>query len=389
MPLTRFQAFILAIELILTGLGTGSIFAQTNVGNNQEKKNDNMVLKTLVIKDSQDNQPAFSLLIPADWKGEGKVIWRWHTTLPATGTMTAWNPNGVEAIRSYANIPFVDGVRESAAQNAAVGGQQAMKFQASLFPEGSYYGMGNEVRVFAGKPVDYLTKILLPRQRPEIKGYRIITVQEMPKWAQSSSYMSNVLPGMQVSAQAGRVRIEYTENSRTIHEDFFLLLPRLQMDRLSFWGVESASSVRGEVGKLDSLHNLHNTMLFSMKLDLNWYNKEQQVAAILQDMVNRKQQQLAEINQICQRTRTEISKTVNDSYKRRQETQDRLQRSFSQIIRGVQTYTGSDSNSPVELPIGYNHAWTNNQGEYILSNYSNYNPNRSLNGNWKQLSPKP
>lgn len=381
MFLTRAQAFILTIGVILAGLGTGPVPAQ-------EKKmaSDNLVLKTLVVKDN--NQPAFSLLIPADWKGEGEIIWRWHTTLPATATMKAWNPNGVEAVRSYANIPFVDGIRESAAQNAAVAGPQAMQYQASLFPEGGYYGMGNEVRRFAGRPVDYLTRILLPRQRPDIKNYKIVAEQDMPKWAQSSSYVREGLPGMKCTAQAGRVRIEYVENGRTIHEDFFLLLPRLQMGLLSFWGAEFASSVRGEAGTLDGLHKLHNTMLFSTKLDVNWFNKAQQVAAMMQDMANRQQQQLRDINQILQRTRNEISKTTNDSFKRRQESQDRLQQSFSQIIRGVQSYSGPGASSPVELPSGYNHVWANNLGQYILSNHSNFNPNQSLNGNWQQLSPK-
>ncbi|HWY87889.1 MAG TPA: hypothetical protein VNX28_14250, partial [Gemmataceae bacterium] len=381
MFLRHSQAFILAIGVILTGLGTGSVLAQgqTNgqpsVGKSQDNKIDseNLLLKTLVVKDSHlNNQQAFSLLIPSDWKGEGGIIWRWHAFLPATGTMKAWNPNGVEAVRFYGNIPFVDGIRESAAQNAAIAGPQAMQFAASRFPEGGNYA-GNEVRRIAGKPADYLTQILLPRQRPDIKGYKIIAVQDMPKWAQPSSYMSERLPGMNCTAQAGRVRIEYVENGRTIHEDFFLLLPRLQMGPLVLGGAESASSVRGEAGKVDALHKLHNTMLFSTKIDLNWFNQEQQVAAILQDMANRQQQQVMEVSQIFQRTRNEISKMVNDSYKKRQETQDRLQYNFSQIIRGVQSYTVPGSTSPVELPSGYDHVWANNLGQYILSNRSNFN----------------
>jgi hypothetical protein len=296
------------ILVLLAGLRAGSVLAQE-----KNIENENLVLKTLVVKDSfLNNQPAFSLLIPADWQGEGTIIWRWHTILPATGTMRAWNPNGLEAVRFYAQIPFVDGIRESAAQNAAVAGPQAMQFAASGFPEGGKY-MGNEVRRFAGRPVDYLTQILLPRQRPDIKGYKIIAAQDMPKWAQSSSYVSDSLPGMNCTAQAGRVRIEYVENGRAIHEDFFLLLPRLQIGLLAFWGAESASSVRGEAGKLDGLHKLHNTMLSSTKLDLNWFNQEQQVAAVLQDMARRQQQQVMEISQIFRRTSNEISKTLQET----------------------------------------------------------------------------
>jgi hypothetical protein len=387
MILKHARAFILATGVILAGMGARPALAQSGA---EEKKmdGDNLILQTLVVKDSfLNNQPAFSLLIPADWQGEGKIIWRWHPILPATLTMKASNPAGVEAVRFYGNIPFVDGMREMAAQTAAIAGPQAMQFAAAGFPEGGNY-MGNEVRRLAGRPVDYLTKILLPRQRPDIKGHKVIAVQDMPKWAQSSSYMSENLPGMKCTAEAARIRIEYVENGRNIHEDFFLLLPRLQMGPVTYWGVESASSVRAEAGKVDGLHKLHNTMLFSTRLDLNWFNQEQQVSAMLQDMVNRQQQQIMEISQIIRRTNNEISKMVNDSYRKRQETQDRLHHNFSQVIRGVQSYTVPGSASPVELPSGYNHAWRNNLGQYVLSNNSNFNPNQSLNGNWQLLAPK-
>jgi hypothetical protein len=388
MLFNRAQAFILVTGVILASFAAGPVLAQHPAADEKKQDGDNLVLKTLVVKDSfMNNQPAFSLLIPADWQGEGKIIWRWHTVLPASGTMKAWNPNGVEAVRFYAQILFVDGIRESAAQNAAIAGPQAMQFAAAGFPEGGNY-MGNEVRRFAGRPVDYLTKILLPRQRPDVKGYKIIAVEDMPKWAQSSAYMSENLPGMKVNVQAGRVRIEYAENGRTIHEDFFLLLPSMQIGLVNLWGAETASSVRGEAGKLDGLHKLHNTMLFSTKIDLNWFNQEQQVAAILQDLANRQQQQVMEISQIFRRTSNEISAMVNESYRKRQETQDRLHHNFSQVIRGVQSYAAPGSGSPVELPSGYNHVWANSAGQYILSNHSNFNPNVSLNGNWQQLTPK-
>jgi hypothetical protein len=36
----------------------------------------------------------------------------------------------------------------------------------------------------------------------------------------------------------------------------------------------------------------------------------------------------------------------------------------------------------VELPSGYNNAWCNNRGEYILVDDPNFNPNESSNLNW-------
>ena len=39
----------------------------------------------------------------------------------------------------------------------------------------------------------------------------------------------------------------------------------------------------------------------------------------------------------------------------------------------------------VELPTGYGNAWTNNLGEYVLSEDPNFNPNVGSNLNWQQI----
>jgi hypothetical protein len=42
----------------------------------------------------------------------------------------------------------------------------------------------------------------------------------------------------------------------------------------------------------------------------------------------------------------------------------------------------------VELPSGYNHAWSNNNGEYIVSDNPNFNPNVGSNLDWQPLEHK-
>src|SRR5439155_26126273 len=142
-------------------------------------------LKPFTVNDPFFRQPAFSLLVPAGWEAEGQVHWRLHPALPATVSVTARKPRGVERVQFYANIPFADGVRETAAEAASIGGPQAVQFAVSQFPEGSTY-IGNEVRRFVGGPVDYVTKVLLPRQRPDIREFRVLSSEDMKKWADSS-----------------------------------------------------------------------------------------------------------------------------------------------------------------------------------------------------------
>jgi len=72
------------------------------------------------------------------------------------------------------------------------------------------------------------------------------------------------------------------------------------------------------------------------------------------------------------------------SYNQRQEVNDRIAKNFSQYIRGVDEYKTPDGR-PVELPSGYNHVYTNGQGEYVLSNEPGFNPNAYSNQNWTRL----
>jgi hypothetical protein len=39
----------------------------------------------------------------------------------------------------------------------------------------------------------------------------------------------------------------------------------------------------------------------------------------------------------------------------------------------------------VELPAGYDNAWANSLGEYIVSENPNYNPNIGSNQNWQRI----
>jgi len=40
----------------------------------------------------------------------------------------------------------------------------------------------------------------------------------------------------------------------------------------------------------------------------------------------------------------------------------------------------------VELPGGYEHAWSNNLGEYVLTNDANFDPNRGSTLHWDPMS---
>jgi len=76
---------------------------------------------------------------------------------------------------------------------------------------------------------------------------------------------------------------------------------------------------------------------------------------------------------------------ITSSYYERQQVMDRLSDRFSQAIRGVDEYVDPNRGGGVELPAGYNHAWSNALGEYIVSDDPFFNPNQSSSQNWTPL----
>jgi hypothetical protein len=61
---------------------------------------------------------------------------------------------------------------------------------------------------------------------------------------------------------------------------------------------------------------------------------------------------------------------------------------FSDNTLGIDRYYDPHEGKEVKLPSGYNYAWSNNNGEYIMSDNPNFNPNVGSNLHWEPLKRK-
>lgn len=94
------------------------------------------------------------------------------------------------------------------------------------------------------------------------------------------------------------------------------------------------------------------------------------------------------ISQTISQNSDEIRQEYSDSYKKAQDTNDKINQDFSETIRGVNTYSNPYEDRPVELPSGYNDAWVNANGQYVLSNQSGYDPNVGGTTEWKRMDQR-
>jgi hypothetical protein len=90
-------------------------------------------------------------------------------------------------------------------------------------------------------------------------------------------------------------------------------------------------------------------------------------------------------SRIISQTQDQISDMIMSSYQSRQETMEILSTQFSQSIRGVDEYHDPFKETGMEPPGGYDYAWSNNLGKYIMTDDPNFNPNIETNLNWEML----
>ena len=101
----------------------------------------------------------------------------------------------------------------------------------------------------------------------------------------------------------------------------------------------------------------------------------------------RQQQAIFARYQQIHKTLEETNDIIWQTYQNKSAAQDRMFDSYIQSLRGVETYVDPVNNRNVDLPTGYDNAWTNGT-DYIFSDSPNFNPNLHSGQNWQQLVRK-
>jgi hypothetical protein len=156
----------------------------------------------------------------------------------------------------------------------------------------------------------------------------------------------------------------------------------------TIWTRDNLFSFRAAKGRLDSQARLYQAMVKSFQVNLQWLNKYVQIVRMLTQQQIRRIHQIGELSRYLSRTSNEISDMMMQAYENRQAAHDRISTNFSQMIRGVDEWVDPTSGVHTELPSGYDNAWVNGLGEYVLSENPNYNPNIGSNQNWQRLTRK-
>jgi len=189
---------------------------------------------------------------------------------------------------------------------------------------------------------------------------------------------------------AGSVRIEYELNGTFMEEELYCVIeadnfttaPNYQN---TLWMADYLFTFKAEKGSLDGHYKLFQAMMYSFRLNPQWFNKYVQLIDYLVQQQITIIQGWGQISQIISQTSDDISNMVWQSYNSRNAVNDRMAENFSDYQKGTDNYYNPQDQSTVKLPSGYGDAWVNGLGEYILSDDVNYDPNIGSGQNWQRL----
>jgi len=298
--------------------------------------------------------------------------------MPAFGSFKAWNPSGAEEYNYFANQAFFWSTNPLTQQ---------------VFPPGTRY-FGAEVHTPLG-PIEALKQIALLAFRNSTQNLVVVSEQQLPELSNIIETGTDPATGVITSAEGGKIRVEYTLSGVRMEEEMYCVIQTLDIPIQSMYGITRninwymtyLQSFRAPKGQLDSETKLFQTIAYSAKTDPDWLNKYNQVVNYLIQRQIQQIQSIGQLSSIISQTSNEISDENYQAWQRSQQINDKIADDFSDYILGIQTYNNPIDGSTVDLPSGYNYAWTNSLGEYILVDSPSYNPNLESNLNWQQMTP--
>jgi hypothetical protein len=249
-----------------------------------------------------------------------------------------------------------------------------------------------------------LKNLISPRYKPYGVPVRIVKEELMPKLALS-------LQGGQedvfnpLSSDGARIRISYNLDGKQMEEDIFCVVTKvvtqtglgLFKQENIFWIAEALYAFRASAGNLDAVGHACMASVKSFKMNPRWLQfcqmesqriikEREMIAKMMQQMAADQRRNLQRLGDLSHSI-SQASDSIMDGYWARSAAQDRMHDNWTEAFRGVQSYNDPTSDYSPQLPGGYDHAWGNGLGEYIVSNDNLFDPNLYSNNNWQELQP--
>ncbi len=333
------------------------------------------------------NVEAARLLIPSDWKTDGGVHWTGSPNCPSNIVKVQFKASAPDGLSGVEFGPQYSWQASNDPQMQRIIAQQAAAKTAC------------DTGAVAG-PVDYLRNRIVPMMRP---GAHVLGSEPLPALSQSLTARMAETYGLLVKqgymrsfkAEAGSLHIGYSRNGQNLEEWMSTTIQTLVSPTAN-----TAALMRGQMVQSSSTFSMTSTGVFTAWAPAGKFDKKlvatiiastrpnpEYAAAVGQFVQNinaTNQKGVMDRQKIWHDAQQQISATITQTFQRNQAIQDRAAEQFSQTIRGVETYVNPSTGARVELTQGYENAWVNNRGEYVLTE-GGFNPAIAWHEDWTQL----
>jgi hypothetical protein len=248
------------------------------------------------------------------------------------------------------------------------------------------------------RPVDLqtaFTKIVIPYARKGVSGMKMIKASDVPELANIAK--GQPVQGVRSFANGGKMRIEYQENGRPMEEEIYAAVSQFVTDLpgsalgpgyfINYWYIDYVFSFKARKNELDSQSKVFQTMVYSLRVNPRWFAKVANVKEMMVQKIIKGIKDVGRIGEMVARAGSEMREGQMKDWERRQQANDRIVQNFTDHIRGVERFNDPYAGKEVELPTGYGRAFSNNLGEYIVTDSPSYNPNIGSNVTWQELKP--
>jgi hypothetical protein len=318
---------------------------------------------------------AFTLLAPVDWKTSGGVVWdTQNLAAPAGLNLRVSSPSGDQQIAFYPTLSFYW------SSNPMV--QRAQ-------PRGSRY-LGALVQPVVSDCKTALARVAWPLTQGKVAGAKIVAFNDLPDYASAYEAQLPQGSGVAFTLRAGRLRVQYPDpgGGPAVQQDLIavlLIIPNPQTQSTN-WLIDNIISFKSNTGNLDNDEKKMEVISSSLRPNIQWFAGYQQAQQTVVDMARTNSNAAFQRAQIRFQAQQQINAMQQEAFQRRENAIEKSNAAWDRIIRGVQLYQTPDGRK-VELPNDYNHAWTNGNGDYMMSNSGFYNPSADFPGTWQEINP--
>jgi hypothetical protein len=305
---------------------------------------------------------AATLFLPRGWQAQGGVLWAYEF-MCTNGYNVSWSATSPDGLLSVNLLP-----QERWETNNYSGQASTPGCQPAPYTNVRQYLESVIQRWRPGaRPLDYRPREDLQREYARLNNVTPTPIGEMRTWVEGGEilFAFNDRAGEMRGSVAAVAIFSLTRTNAGAG------LP--VMDALTGYAMPAfgATAPNGRLN-LAFFEAIRRSIKPNPQWEARIANHNAAIGRVALEESRKRSQMIAQSN-------AEISRIREEAWNAYQESSDRRAREFSEVIRGVETY--DDANAPggqVQLSGHYDHAWRLNDGSYVLTNDSNFEPWRDL-----------